>query len=66
MQCPFCGYKRFYIKDPDDEYETYEFDVKEGRVRFSEDIEKTEIPEISEETQAYCNKCSWNGKIKEL
>ena len=25
MKCPQCGCEKFYVKDPDDEYETYEF-----------------------------------------
>jgi hypothetical protein len=56
----------FYIKDPDDEYETYEFEIREGRVAFSFEDEASLAPEVEGETETYCNKCSWHGKLKEL
>ena len=34
MECPLCGCVGFYIKDPDDEYETYEFAWRDGNVEF--------------------------------
>ena len=34
MKCPICGCEKFYLKDPDDEYETYEFELSDGEVAF--------------------------------
>jgi len=31
MKCPVCSCANFYIKDPEDEYETYEFELKDGQ-----------------------------------
>ncbi len=66
MGCPFCGCKSFYLKDPDDEYETYEFDLKGDEAVFSEDVGESEAPEIGDATETYCSKCSWHGKFHEL
>ena len=41
MECPYCSSRNFYLKNPDDEYETYEFDFREGKVVF---LEKEEAP----------------------
>ena len=38
MKCPLCGCVSFYVKDPDDAYETYEFDWRDGRVRMIEPV----------------------------
>jgi hypothetical protein len=66
MECPFCGCQTFYINHPDDEYETFEFDVKDGKFVFSEEIDQSEHPVIEEETETNCNRCAWHGKIREL
>jgi len=56
----------FYLKDPDNEYETYEFDVGKGEVNFHPDVNKSDAPELEEKTQCYCNECAWNGKFGNL
>jgi hypothetical protein len=61
-----CGCEKFYIKDPDDEYETFEFCIEAGGPVFSDDIDESEYPEVSAETRTYCNQCAWNGKLSEL
>ena len=66
MKCPFCGCQSFYLKDPDDEYETYDFYVEKDAVKFSPEVKKSDVPELREETQCYCNQCAWNGKFGEL
>ena len=65
-KCPFCGCQNFYVKDPDDEYETYEFDMKEGTPANPNRRPVSEVPECTDETEAYCNKCAWHGKLQEL
>ena len=51
MKCPFCSCPTFYVKDSDDEYETYEFDLKEGEIVLSEEVDKSECPAINGESQ---------------
>ena len=63
-QCPFCGCKTFYIKDPEDAFETYEFTSAEGRVSFCEPADK--YPSVLQDTETYCNQCAWHGKFGEL
>ncbi len=35
MKCPVCGSQKFFLKDPADEYETYEFELKDGQAKFA-------------------------------
>jgi hypothetical protein len=64
MRCPDCGCEEFYCKDPDDQYEVYQFGFEEGRVVSLEP--DGEIPEIDSETEMYCNMCAWHGKQRQL
>jgi hypothetical protein len=66
MKCPLCGCKTFYLKDPDDEYETYEFELSDGEVAFGPDIDTSSCPEMCDDTETYCDKCSWHGAFNEL
>jgi hypothetical protein len=66
MECPVCGCQEFYIKDPDDEFETYEFSVAEGEVRFSAGAEGKSAEDVQETTPTFCNRCAWHGKLEEL
>jgi hypothetical protein len=61
--CPVCGCKRFYVKDPDDQYETYEFECKDGKVSFDDRLKEHERPEVHEGTETYCNACAWHDKF---
>ena len=45
MKCPLCGCKKFYLKDPDDEYETYGFDCESGEACFDPGIDDSDVPE---------------------
>ena len=65
-KCPLCGSQRFYVRDPEDQYELYEFDLNEGRVIFDPETTGTELPQISAETETYCNKCAWHDTFKTL
>ncbi len=66
MKCPLCGCEKFYIKDPDDEYETFEFELREGNVEFGPDVDPSSCPQVCDDTDTYCDKCSWHGDFKEL
>jgi hypothetical protein len=65
MECPLCGCQEFYLKDPEDEFETIEFSVATGAVRFSLEAEDA-APEVQEATETFCNRCSWHGPFQEL
>jgi hypothetical protein len=64
MKCPLCGSKCFYVKDPDNAFEMYEFEIVDGKIVF-QDVE-SDPPQIDEETEIYCNECAWHGKLREL
>ena len=61
MKCPKCGSQRFFVKDPEDEYDTHEFDLETGQPVFVE-----EPQEIQPETETYCCRCSWHDLFKKL
>ncbi len=66
MKCPFCGCEKFYIKDADDEFETYGFDCSSGDVCFDPEIDASDIPELGDDSHIYCDKCAWNGRFAEI
>ena len=65
MECPLCGCQQFFLKDPDDAFETHEFSVASGEVRFDADG-LPPLHGVQAETETFCNKCSWHGKFQEL
>lgn len=60
-KCPVCGSTRFFLKDPADEYEAYEFTLEDGRPVFL-----TGDQELQPETESFCQRCSWHGPWREL
>jgi hypothetical protein len=65
-KCPICGCEEFYVKDPEDEFEIYDFRCKDGKIFFDEKIEKEKIPDIKDETETHCNRCKWHDKLEKL
>ena len=61
MKCPVCGSQKFYVKDPEDEYSTCEFELQAGKPVF-EDAPQ----EMQPETETYCCRCSWHDQFKAL
>lgn len=66
MACPLCGCKSFFFKDPNNAHDVYSFDLEAGGVVFSEDVDESECPEITDKTQIECSDCAWHGKYDEL
>ncbi len=67
MKCPDCGAQRFYVKDPGDQYNIFEFELQEGEIVFSGDQPDSEQPpEIIGETETFCDRCAWHDKFKSL
>jgi len=66
MACPVCACERFYVKGQEDEYDIQEFDLLDGEVLFTATETEGNRAEVQDETEIYCDNCSWHGKIKEL
>lgn len=66
MKCPYCGHQRFYVKDSEDEFETFSFDCSAGSICFDPEIAKDDIPEVCDGTHIFCDKCAWNGAASEI
>jgi len=66
MKCPVCGCEKFYVKDPDDEFDCYAFECKEGEICFEPDVDPSEAPGVEDDTETYCNRCAWHDKFRTL
>jgi hypothetical protein len=66
MACPLCGCERFYVRNPLDEYEVFEFDLRDRKIVFTSEDGESQRPEIKDDTETYCDNCAWHGKRKEL
>jgi hypothetical protein len=54
------------MKDPDDPYETYPFEFKDGRLIFDAEVETDDPPAIQDDTETFCEKCAWHGKLGKI
>ena len=66
IKCPFCGSRDFFLKDPDDAYETYEFQTSGAEVTFHGQDDSSKPHDITDDSETYCSSCAWHGKFKEL
>jgi len=66
MKCPTCGCEKFYIKNQDDEYETYEFSTSGEDIIFDESLDQQELPQITPKIETFCNQCAWHGEFNTL
>lgn len=66
MKYPYCGHQRFYVKDSEDEFETFSFDCSTGNICFDPEIVEDDIPELSDNTHIFCDKCAWSGAVLEV
>ena len=67
MKCPDCGAQRFYVKNPEDQYNIFEFDLQEGEIVFTAShTESEQPPKVNEETETFCDRCAWHDKFKSL
>lgn len=65
-KCPACGCEQFYVKDPDDEYEIYEFECRDGQVCFGKGGSADDCPEVIDDMEVFCNACAWHDKFHKL
>ena len=66
MKCPACGSQSFYRKDPEDQYNIFEFDLKDGEIISNAEEAESNQPDIVEETETFCKRCAWHDKFKLL
>lgn len=62
-KCPVCGSVAFYVKDPEDEFETHEFTLAEGRAVCSD---PSDAPIVAAAAESRCGRCTWHGRIPEI
>lgn len=66
MKCPDCGCQRFYVKDPEDEFNLFEFDLIDEKIVPIDEENRANALEVQENTETYCDKCAWHDKYKTL
>ena len=66
MSCPLCRSTRFYIKNDEDEYETHEFELCQGQIRFDDEEHMEEAPDVTQECEIFCQRCAWHGPLNKL
>ena len=66
MKCPTCGCEKFFVKDPDDEYEVYTFTRQDGELAFEPEVDHSVLPEVTGDSETFCDRCAWHGKLKTL
>lgn len=66
MNCPKCQSAIFCVKDPEDEYEVYEFEIQEGEIVFDPELDSESLPEVTGGTNVHCIQCSWQGQFSSL
>ena len=65
VKCPVCGSLDFFVKDPDDQYETFDFELKGESVVFKPEAAESN-PEVKPDTEVFCERCSWHDKFQQL
>lgn len=66
-QCPVCGCRRFYVKDPDDPYEQYALEIMDGQACFEGDAPAAHgRPALGADTELFCDRCSWHDRLQTL
>jgi hypothetical protein len=64
-KCPDCGCQSFYVKDPEDHFNIFEFNLENGEI-VPQDTNDSDSIEVAEETETYCDRCAWHDKFKAL
>lgn len=66
MACPVCRCESFYIKNPQDRFETRDFEYKNGLVKYTETDDDVVGLEVTPECEIYCQRCAWHGPLEEI
>ena len=65
-RCPLCGCEKFYVKDPDDEYELYTFECRDGEVCFDPEAAGCDPSLLTADTETFCDRCAWHDHLATL
>ncbi len=65
-QCPLCGCEKFYVKDPDDEYETYTFECQDGEICFDPEAAECDPATLKSDTETFCDRCAWHDRLEAI
>ncbi len=63
MSCPVCKSGDFLVKDPENSFDFWEFEVSNGQINFEDDTAESEAPEMTGDREVFCRRCTWHGKI---
>lgn len=66
MACPVCRCEKFYIKNPQDSFETREFEYKNGQINYTDEDGDAPDLEVTQECEIYCQRCAWHGPVKQM
>ena len=66
MACPVCKSDQFYIKDPDDAYETYDFQCRDGQIQFEDPAGAPETEDVKADREIFCQRCAWHGPFNQV
>ena len=61
-KCPVCGCDAFYCKNPEDDFETTGFSIRDG----APVPDDPEAAVLTPETEAYCDRCSWHAPLSDV
>lgn len=62
-KCPDCGSQGFFVKDPQDQYNISEFDLRDGQVVYK-NMETDAAPlEVADDTEIFCDRCAWHDRF---
>jgi hypothetical protein len=65
-KCPLCASQRFFVKGSEDEFESYDVEIDRGDIVFAPGVESSAAPPLVEDTETYCQRCSWHGPLGKL
>jgi hypothetical protein len=66
MACPICKSQKFYIKNPDDDFDIQTFEYQNEQLRFDDPDMADTLSEQAARQEVFCQRCSWHGDLKKL
>ena len=63
-KCPMCQSQKFYIQDPEDEYEISLFTITEQGPDFEDGLNADVV--LYPERKVFCDLCTWHGTYAQL
>mgnify|MGYP006282068677 FL=1 len=63
-KCPVCSSTVFFVRDPEDEYEMYRFEVTSKGCVFEDELDPESA--LFSGREIFCDRCSWHGDADQL